>query len=63
MAPPNTPLSATEFASLREVGIGIGHGGIPESHSLKLMDIGLIYRLLGSLRITTAGRKRIASGS
>ena len=55
-------LSATEFASLREVGSGIGHGGIPESHSLRLMDLRLIYRLLGSLCITTAGKARIARG-
>jgi hypothetical protein len=55
-------LSTTEFASLREVGSGIGHGGIPESHSLRLIDLHLIYRLLGSLRITTAGRQRIARG-
>lgn len=56
-------LSATEFASLQEVGRGIGHGGIPETHSLRLMDLRLIYRLLGSLCITTAGKVRIARGS
>jgi hypothetical protein len=56
-------LSATEIASLREVGSGIGHGGIPESHTLRLMDLCLIYRLLGSLRITAAGRARIARGN
>jgi hypothetical protein len=56
-------LSVTEFASLREIGRGIGHAGIPESHSLRLMELGLIYRLLGSLHITTAGRIRIARGS
>jgi hypothetical protein len=56
-------LSVTEFASLREVARGIGHGGIPESHSLTLMDLGLIYRLLGSLRITAAGMVRVARGS
>jgi hypothetical protein len=61
--PANSYLSAAEFASLQEVARGIGHGGIPESHRLRLMDLGLIYTLLGSLRITTAGRMRIARGS
>jgi hypothetical protein len=56
-------LSVTEFASLQEVGRGIGHGGIPESHSMRLMDLRLIYRLLGSLCVTTAGKARIARGS
>jgi hypothetical protein len=56
-------LSVTEFASLQEVGRGIGHAGIPESHGLRLLDLQLIYRLLGSLHITTAGRVRIARGS
>jgi hypothetical protein len=56
-------LSATELASLREVGSGIGHGGIPETQSLRLMDLRLIYRLLGSLRITSAGRARIVRGN
>jgi hypothetical protein len=55
-------LSVTEFASLQEVGRGVGHGGIPESHSLRLLDLRLIYRLLGSLRVTTAGKARIARG-
>ena len=55
-------LSATGFELLREVGSGIGHGGIPESHSLRLLDLRLIYRLLGSLRITAAGKARIARG-
>jgi len=38
MGPENNPLSATELASQREVGIGIGHGGISDSHSLRLTD-------------------------
>jgi len=56
-------LSVTEFASLQEVGTGFHHDAIPESHCLRLMDLHLIYNLLGSLRITTAGRVRIARGS
>jgi hypothetical protein len=56
-------LSVTEFASLQEVARGIGHGGIPERHSLRLMDLRLIYRMLGSLRITPAGMVRVARGS
>jgi hypothetical protein len=56
-------LSVTEFASLQEVGRGIAHDRIPESHGMRLLDLHLIYRLLGSLRITAAGRARISRGS
>jgi hypothetical protein len=59
----NSYLSVTEFASLQEVARGIGNGGIPERHSLRLMQLRLIYRMLGSLRITPAGMVRVARGS
>jgi hypothetical protein len=59
----NNTLSALEFASLQEVGSGVAHGTIPESDGLRLMHLRLVYKLLGNLRITTAGRLRIAHGS
>ena len=58
----SSPLSATEFASLQEVGSGVCHGAIPEGDGLRLMHLRLVYKLLGHLRITTAGRLRIARG-
>jgi hypothetical protein len=54
-------LSDTEFASLHEVAKGFHQGFIPPDHAARLVALGLIYRLLGSLRITTAGEARIAS--
>jgi hypothetical protein len=56
-------LSVIEFGSLEEVGSGITHAGIPMNHGRRLMDLGLVYSLLGNLRITTAGKTRIARGS
>jgi hypothetical protein len=57
----NVILSVSEFASLKEVGKGFDHGSIPEADALRLLDLGLIYNLLGSFRINRAGRLRIAS--
>jgi hypothetical protein len=49
-------LSASEMTSLREVGKGLLHGNIPEEHALRLLHLRLIYKMLGDLHITTAGR-------
>jgi hypothetical protein len=51
-------LSASELGSLREVAKGVRHGPIPEADALRLLELRLIYRLLGDLRMTTAGRLR-----
>jgi hypothetical protein len=51
-------LSASELTSLQEIGKGLGHGSIPETDALRLLELRLIYRLLGDLRVTTAGRVR-----
>jgi hypothetical protein len=59
----NMALSASEFASLQEVTKGFEQSAIPEADALRLLDLGLTYKLLGLLRITRAGRGRIASGS
>jgi hypothetical protein len=49
-------LSEAEFASLAEVGTGFCHGPISVDHAKRLQDLRLIYSLLGTLRITTAGQ-------
>jgi hypothetical protein len=54
MTPLDAAFSATEFVSLQEVGRGIGHGGIRESHAARLAELGFIHKLLGSLLITIA---------
>jgi hypothetical protein len=50
-------LSDAEFSSLAEVGTGFLHAEIPDGHARHLLELGLTYNLLGSLRITTAGKK------
>ena len=52
-------LSDTELASLNEVGIGVWHEVIPADHQTRLLDLGLVYSMLGSLRLTKAGREQI----
>ena len=49
-------LTEAEFESLAEVGTGFLHADIPLDHAKHLRDLGLTYNLLGSVRITTAGR-------
>jgi len=61
VAPPI--LSASEFASLKAIGASFDHSTVTEADALRLLDLKLIYRLLGSLRMTHAGRARIISGS
>src|SRR5579862_8074286 len=50
-------LTDAEFDSLVEVGTGFYHAEIPADHARQLLKLGLTYNLLGSLRITTAGRQ------
>ena len=57
MAIDNT-LSASELASLQEIAKGLSHGSIPEADAVRLVELRLIYRLLGDLRMTSAGRIR-----
>ncbi len=49
-------LSDAELASLAVVGTGFCHGPISVDHAAHLLHLRLIYSLLGSLRITTAGQ-------
>ena len=55
------PLSAAEMTSLRQVGRGAWQDPIPKTHADRLVQLGLVYRVLG-LRITTAGRERVGYG-
>jgi hypothetical protein len=52
-------LSPAELASLAEMGTGLLHKAIPASHTARLLELALIYGLLGDLRITKAGRLRL----
>jgi hypothetical protein len=56
-------LSVSEFASLTEVGSFFLHKAIPAADATRLLDMRLIYNLLGSHRITKAGRARLAIGA
>ena len=56
-------LSASQFASLTEVGRTFLHNQIPSQDAELLLERRLIYRLLGSFRITAAGRTRLTLGS
>jgi hypothetical protein len=56
-------LTANEFASLGEIGRGFVHGPIPSRDAELLLDRGLIYRMLGGLHISAAGRSRLALGN
>jgi hypothetical protein len=55
-------LSPGEFASLQEVAEGFDQRPIPEADALRLLELDLIYKFLGFLRMTGAGRERIAKG-
>jgi hypothetical protein len=54
-------LSDAEWASLTEVGTGSYHDLIPLEHANRLLDLKLIYSLLGSCRITATGRQMLHS--
>jgi hypothetical protein len=59
---PNPYLTEAEFASLTEVGTGFCHDQISIEHAAHLLDLRLIYSLLGNLRITTAGQLMLHAG-
>jgi hypothetical protein len=55
-------LSVSEFASLGEVAKGVAHGTIPAADGVTLLELRLIYKLIGETRITMAGKARLAQG-
>jgi hypothetical protein len=65
MASESEPLTPEEFASLLTVAntcaVREPPTIIPGEHSAKLIGLGYMADLLGRLRMTTAGRSRIAA--
>jgi hypothetical protein len=57
-----TALSPAEIGSLKEIGRGAYHAPVPKPHAENLLDLKLVYQLLGDLRITTAGRLYLQQG-
>jgi hypothetical protein len=56
-------LTSSQFASLTEVGRTFLHNQIPPQDAELLLERQLIYRLLGSFRITAVGKARLKLGS
>jgi len=59
---PQVALSASQFSSLAEIGRTVSHDSIPTEDAVLLLERGLICSLLGSFRITAAGRSWLAQG-
>jgi hypothetical protein len=62
MAPSAPTLTREEFVSLRDGAKGLMHRAIPAEHKDRLIQLGYIQELSGGLRLTNAGRLRIAEG-
>ena len=58
----SAPLAHDEFVSLRDCAKGLMHRTIPAEHKDRLIQLGYIQELSGGLRLTNAGRLRIAEG-
>jgi len=58
----SAPLTHEEFVSLRDCAKGLMHRTIPAEHKDRLIQLGYIQELSGGLRLTNAGRLRIAEG-
>jgi hypothetical protein len=56
------PLTAAEFASLKETAKGLMKRTIPADHKAKLLKLGFIAEKLGGLVPTDAGKMRIGRG-
>jgi hypothetical protein len=56
------PLTREEFVSLRDGAKGLMHR-MPPDHKARLIELRYIEEVLGGLRLTTAGRMRIAEGT
>ena len=52
-------LSKPEWESLAEVGTGFCHAAIPADHAKRLLELRLIYSLLGNYRIMSSGREML----
>jgi len=59
----SAPLTHKEFVSLRDcANKGLMQRTIPAEHKDRLIQLGYIQELSGGLRLTNAGRRRIAEG-
>ena len=58
----SAPLTHEEFVSLRDCAKGLVHRTIPAEHKDRLIQLGYVQELSGGLRLTNAGRLRIAEG-
>jgi hypothetical protein len=54
-------LTREEFVSLRDGAKGLMHR-IPSEHKARLIELGYIEKVFGGIRLTAAGRARIAEG-
>jgi hypothetical protein len=61
MAPSAPPVTREEFVSLRDGAKGLMHR-IPSEHKARLIELGYIEEVFGGIRLTAAGRMRIAEG-
>lgn len=62
MAPSAPPFTREEFVSLRDGAKGLMHR-ISSEHKARLVElIGYIEEVFGGIRLTSAGRMRIAEG-
>ncbi len=59
--PRRVPLTREEFVSLRDGAKGLMHR-IPSEHKARLIELGYIEEVFGGIRLTSAGRMRIAEG-
>jgi hypothetical protein len=61
MAPSPPTLTREEFVSLRDGAKGLMHR-IPSEHKARLIELGYREEVHGGIRLTAAGRARIAEG-
>jgi hypothetical protein len=52
-------LTPSELISLKEVSRGPFQAAIPQADGSRLLQLKLVYKMLGELRITMAGRDRL----
>jgi hypothetical protein len=55
----DTSLTSAEFASLKEVSVGLMARKIPVEHREKLIRLGLIEQKLGGPMLTAQGKMRL----
>jgi hypothetical protein len=61
MAPTAPPLTREEFVIARDGAKGLMHR-IRFEHKARLIELGYIEEVFGGIRLTSAGRMRIAEG-